>query len=141
MLSRPRKLALKFNNTFPRADSSKLFSARNEISHVLRGGADKLLTPKILEFFSPCETKDEIIVTTYFEPVLAYEPQQSCIVRFRQRLNLSLRRDRLVFPKQWSLAGPGNLEVKIRFKNRERVTSWPPSCLKTEVKTSTRFCA
>jgi len=113
---------IKFDNNYPEVDSLGLFSYRHEINHIFQGRAEKILTDLILKSFPGSEVKNEIIATTYFERILSYEPQKSCIVRFRQRA-IAKPGTKLAYSKYWHLSGSGNLEVKIRsVSNREKVT-------------------
>jgi hypothetical protein len=113
---------INFDNNYPEIDSLGLFSYRHEISHIFQGRAENILTSLILKSFPGLEAKNEIIATTYFERILSYEPQKTCIVRFRQRVSVKPG-TKLSFPKYWRFSGSGNLEVKIRsVNNREKVT-------------------
>lgn len=111
----------RFSNEFPKADTAGLFSGRNEISYILQGKAEEPLVQKITELFPDCNYKSEVIATSYFEPVLGYDPEATCVIRFRQRAPFDLRHDRFDLPEKWALSGPGSLEVKIRSKDKKSV--------------------
>ena len=82
-----------FEDKYPRADKLGLFSKRKEISHLLIGKSYRPLIAEIEKAFPGSESKDEIIVTTYFESVYAFEPKNTCVARFRQRVSSRLLRN------------------------------------------------
>lgn len=114
---------LEFDNDFPQIPSSKLFSERYEVNYVMKQGAEHILLPQIPKLFPNAKIKREIIATTYFEPILRFQPKKSCIVRFRQRILNDSHMKTPIFPEKWTLGGPGTLELKIRnLEKQSRVT-------------------
>jgi len=113
---------IRFENIFPKVGKSKLFSNRHELSYILRDKGRDVLVPKILKLFPKCKQGKEIIATTYFEPVLIFQPEKTCVVRFRQRLKINEDVTEFPPPKIWKLEGSGNLEIKVReIANKKKV--------------------
>ena len=100
---------------------SRLFAKRYEISHILAVNARDELIKEFRYLLPNCKTEEEIIATTYFEPALSFEPNQKCVVRFRQRAPVSSKISNLKLSKTWQLSGSGNLEIKTREKDRRKV--------------------
>lgn len=114
---------IKFDNTYPIVRNSKLFSGRYERNFILRSGAINALIPQIQRLFPNNKETLEILATTYFEPVLVFQPEKSCVVRFRQRVEYD-KSKKFSPPKNWLLSGAGSFEIKIKNlkgKNKGKV--------------------
>jgi len=111
----------KFESQYPQIDTSGLYTKRNEISHVLEGLAFKPLSTRIEKIYPGSLVKSETMVTTYFESVYIYEPEFTCVLRFRQRISFPKHHAKFSPPPTWSLSGPGVLEIKLRSKDRLKV--------------------
>ncbi len=110
---------LKFSQSYPVIAQSKLFGTRYEVNKILKQNAEKVFLKKLSQIFPAINIKTEIIATTYFEPILMFEPKKSCIVRYRQRTDFDTKNQKYHIPKKWVFDGPGTLEVKLR-DNAER---------------------
>lgn len=105
---------IKFDDSYPPIRNSELFSGRYEENIIIRPGSITVFPKLIKNLFPNCIEAKEILATTYFEPVLVLQPEQSCVVRFRQRGEFVKEK---IFspPKNWRLAGAGSLEIKTKW--------------------------
>jgi hypothetical protein len=110
-----------FDNNYPKIDSLNLFSKRFEVNFIFHKKAEKIFISRIKKLIPKVKVKTEIIATTYFEPVLMFEPRKKCVLRFRQKIVGGLVATNFDPPKQWLLEGPGNLEIKLRSARKPTI--------------------